>query len=81
MLCDCGDGAMNGSCAMMPANTQSFSYAYAEMNFMAALAIGILIANSCTRRRRIFNGLSQNGGWADFSKDVHASLFKKIPIK
>jgi hypothetical protein len=31
----------------------------------------------CTRRRRIFTGLSQDGGRAYFSKNLRASLFKK----
>jgi hypothetical protein len=36
------------------------------MNFIAALAIRILIANSRTRWRGIFKGLSQDWGRADF---------------
>ncbi len=44
---------------------------------MAALAIGILIAKSCMRWREIFKGFSQDGGRADFSKNLRASLFNK----
>jgi hypothetical protein len=40
------------------ANIPSFSYLYAMMNFKTALAIKILIANSCTRWRFIFKSLS-----------------------
>ncbi len=43
---------------------------------MPAYGIRILIANSCTRCRWIFKRLSQDGGWADFSKNLHVSLFK-----
>ncbi len=39
------------------------------------LAIRCLIANYCTRWRRSFKGLSQDGGWADFSKNLRAYLF------
>ncbi len=39
------------------------------------LAIRCLIANYCTRGRCNFKGLSQDGGWADFSKNLRASLF------
>ncbi len=34
-----------------------------------------LIANYCKRWRHSFKGLSQDGGWADFSKNLRASLF------
>ncbi len=57
------------------ANAPRFSYPYDAMNFMAALAIRILIANSCTRWRWIFKGLSQDGGWTDFAENLCASLF------
>jgi hypothetical protein len=43
--------------------------------FMAALAIRILIANSCARCRWILKGISQDGGRADFCKILRASLF------
>ncbi len=44
--------------AMMPANTYTmFSNPYSAMNFIAALAIRILITNSCTRWRGIFEVL------------------------
>jgi hypothetical protein len=42
------------------------------------LATGCLIANYCKRWRRwrhSFKGPSQDGGWADFSKNLRASLF------
>ncbi len=42
---------------------------------MAPLAIRILTANSCTRWRWIFKGLSQDEGWADFSENFLDSLF------
>ncbi len=45
------------------------------MNLIVVLAIRIQTANSCTRWRGIFKGLSQNGGQADFSKCLRASLF------
>jgi hypothetical protein len=43
----------------------------------AILEIRILLANSCTRWCRIFIGLSQDRGRADFSKNLRASNFKK----
>jgi hypothetical protein len=39
------------------------------------LAIRCLIANYCKRWRHSFKGLSQDGGWADFSKNLRAYLF------
>ncbi len=45
------------------------------MNFMAAMANRILIANNCTRRRLIFNRLSQDEWQTDFSKNLRASPF------
>jgi hypothetical protein len=81
MCCDIGN------CAMIPvdctvhcmpcdtsANTPRFSYPYGTMNFMPALGIRILIANSCTRSRWIFTGLSQDGERADFIKTSAPSL-------
>jgi hypothetical protein len=50
---------------------------YGAMNFIPALGIRFRTANSCTRRREIFTGLSQDGGRADFSKSLRASLFNK----
>ncbi len=60
---------------MMLANTPRFScpYDYDAMNFMASLAIMILIATSRTRLREIFKRLSQDEGRADFSK-ISATL-------
>ncbi len=48
-----------------------------EMNFIPALAIRFRITNSCIRWRGIFKRLSQDGGRADFSKNLLASLFNK----
>jgi hypothetical protein len=47
------------------------------MNFIPDLEIRFLIAKGRSRCCRIFKGLSQDGGWADFSKNVRASLFNK----
>jgi hypothetical protein len=44
------------------------AYPYGAMNFMPALAICFQIANSCTRWRNSYPGLSQNERRADFSK-------------
>ncbi len=54
-------------CDVTSTKTPRLSYPYGEMNFIAALAKRILIANSCTRWLGIFKGLSEDGGWADFS--------------
>jgi hypothetical protein len=43
----------------------------------ALLTVRILIANSCTKWRCSFKGLSQDGERADFSKNLHASLFNE----
>jgi hypothetical protein len=43
----------------------------------ATFAICFQTANSCTRWRYNFKGLSQDGGLADFSKSLPASLFNK----
>ncbi len=48
---------------------------------MTALAIRILIANSFARCRRVFKGLSQDGGLADFSENLRASLFNDVLSK
>ncbi len=61
----------------MPANIPRFSYPYTAMNFMTAMAIRILIANSWTRWRGIFNGLSQDGGKMDLSKTLRNSFFNE----
>jgi hypothetical protein len=47
------------------------------MNFIPALAIRFRIANSCTRWQGIYKRLSQDGGRADFSKNLLAFLFNK----
>jgi hypothetical protein len=52
-----------------------FLIPYVAMNFMAALAIRILIANSCTRWRLIIKRLSQDQGRTDFQKNLSASPF------
>jgi hypothetical protein len=41
---------------------------------MPELGILILIADSCTRWRGIFEGLLQDGGRADFYENLRASL-------
>jgi hypothetical protein len=61
--------------ACSAANTPRFSYPYGAMNFMAVLAIKILIVNSCTRCRLIFKRLSQDEGRNEFSKNLRASPF------
>jgi hypothetical protein len=53
----------------------SAAYPYCAMNFIPALGIRFRMANSRTRRRCNFKGLSQDGGWADFSHNLLASLF------
>ncbi len=47
------------------------------MHFILALAIRSRIVNSCTRWRGIFKELSQEGGQADFSKNLRASHLNK----
>jgi hypothetical protein len=47
------------------------------MIFITPLAICSRIANTCMRWSGIFKGLSQDGGQADFSKNLLASLFNK----
>ena len=55
----------------------SAAYPYGATNFIPALAIRFRIANSCTTWSEIFKGLSQDGGQADFSKNLRTSLFNK----
>ncbi len=45
---------------------------------MATLAIRILIANSCPRRRRIFQGLSQDRGQAKLAEKLRVSPCNKV---
>jgi hypothetical protein len=45
-----------------------FHIPYVAMNFMAALAIRVLIANICTRWRLIIKRLSQDQGRTDLKK-------------
>jgi hypothetical protein len=47
---------------------------YGAMNFIPALAVHSRIADSYTRWRGIFKGLSQEGGRADFFKKISAPL-------
>jgi hypothetical protein len=47
------------------------------MKFIPALGIHFRIPNSCTRQRKIFKGLSQDGRRAEFSESLRASLFNK----
>jgi hypothetical protein len=81
MLWDIGNGAMNDlrywQLRDNACEYTTFFLSLRRDEFMAALTIGILIANSCTRWRRIFIGLSQDGGWANFSKNLLASFFNK----
>jgi hypothetical protein len=53
-----------------------FLIPYVAMNFMAVLAIRILIANNCTRWRLIIKRLSQDQGRTDFQKNLGASPLK-----
>jgi hypothetical protein len=55
----------------------SAAFPCGAMNFIPASGIHFQIANSCTRQRGIFTGLSQDGGLADFSTDLRASLCNK----
>jgi hypothetical protein len=48
-----------------------------EKKIQSVFKIRIPIANSCARWRCKFKGLSQDGGRADFSKNLRASLFNK----
>ncbi len=48
-----------------------------QLKLCAPLEIRVLIANYCGRWRRIFKGLSQDGGPADFSKNLRNLLFDK----
>jgi hypothetical protein len=45
-----------------------------QLVLCAPLPIAFLIANNCTSWRRIFKGISQDVGRADFSKNLDASL-------
>jgi hypothetical protein len=56
------------SCICIALLRPVFLIPYVAMNFMAALAIRILIANICTRWRLIIKRLSQDQGRTDFSK-------------
>ncbi len=47
------------------------------MNFIAALAIRILIANICSRCRWIVDGLSKDEGRAKLAENLRASPFNK----
>jgi hypothetical protein len=63
---------------VVPANDTDpphFSYLYGAINFLPVLGIRILIDNSFTKWREIFKGLSQDGALADFSENLHVSLF------
>jgi hypothetical protein len=53
----------------------SAAYPYCAMNFIPALGIRFRMANSRTRLRCNFKGLSQDGGWANFSHNLLAYLF------
>jgi hypothetical protein len=49
----------------------------AQSKLCVPLAFKFLMANYCTRWYGIFKGLSQDGGCAEFSKNLCASLFNK----
>jgi hypothetical protein len=49
----------------------------AHLELSAPLAISFLIANYCMGWRCNYQGLSQDEGLADFSKNLRASLFNK----
>jgi hypothetical protein len=55
-------------CYETSVNTPSFFHPYGAMNLIAALAIRILIANSCTRWRWILKELSRTGDGQVFLK-------------
>jgi hypothetical protein len=55
----------------------SAAYLYGAMNFIPGMAIHLRISNSFTRWRGILKGLSQDGGQADYSKNLSASFFNK----
>ncbi len=58
--------------------TPRFFYPYGAMNFMPALGIRILIANSCARWRGISKGVSQNGAFT-FNKELsNETTFSQI---
>jgi len=66
-----------GNCAMMPvAMLRSAQIAALQRGwiFIPGMVICFQIANSCTRWRRNFKGLSQHGGQAIFSINICASL-------
>jgi hypothetical protein len=58
----------------------SADYPYGAMHFIPALAIHFRIAKtvkSCRRWHGVFKELSQDGGRADYTKHLRASLFNK----
>ncbi len=54
-----------------------FTIPTALRNFMSALGIRILIANSCTRCRKIFEVLSQDELQTKLAENLRASPFNK----
>jgi hypothetical protein len=52
-----------------------------QTELCAPMGISILLANSCTRWRGIFKGLSHDGGPTDFSENLRALLFNDYPIE
>ena len=63
---------------MAPLETASkFLFITTLLDLCAPLPIAFLIAISYTSYRRIFNGISQDVGRADFSKNLYASPFKQ----
>jgi hypothetical protein len=59
------------------ANTPRFSYPYEAMIFIAAVPIGLQIANKKQGSALNFQGLSQEGGWAKLAENRCASPFNR----
>jgi hypothetical protein len=55
----------------------SIAYPNSAMNFMPSLAFCVQIANIFTRWHCNFQGLSKDGGRADFSNNLRAPLFNE----
>ncbi len=77
-----GNGAMNTGGSSKRMGTLSSAFAKAGvMNFIPSLEIRFRLANSCTRRRGSFKGLSQDGGWRIFLKtSAPLSLIKAFRV-
>ncbi len=60
---------------LRPQSCESFLQLTKVLHIPTAVIIRFRFANSCRRWCGIFKGLSQNGGRADFYKNLCASLF------